>query len=65
MKEREVYELVDVPNDKKLITSKYVFAAKREENDMVERFKARLCARGFTQIGGSTTLKHIAELLHL
>ncbi|KAL0832337.1 hypothetical protein ABMA28_001770 [Loxostege sticticalis] len=34
------------------ITSKWVFDIKRNQDGEVERYKARLCARGFTQIHG-------------
>jgi transposase InsO family protein len=38
--------------DQRLITSKWVFNIKRNKIGEIEKFKARLCARGFTQIQG-------------
>lgn len=35
---------------KKPITSKWVFSIKKNKEGEIERYKARLCARGFTQI---------------
>jgi hypothetical protein len=37
---------------KKPITCKWVFCVKRNNEGEIERYKARLCARGFTQIKG-------------
>ncbi|KAJ8703697.1 hypothetical protein PYW08_016864 [Mythimna loreyi] len=38
--------------NQRTITSKWVFNIKRTNDGKVERYKARLCARGFTQIKG-------------
>lgn len=38
--------------DKKPITCKWVFCIKRNKEGGIERYKARLCARGFTQVKG-------------
>ena len=37
------------PKDANIITSKWVFTIKYTINSMIERFKARLVARGFSQ----------------
>lgn len=45
------WSFVDKGNQR-TITSKWVFDIKRNQDGEVERYKARLCARGFTQIHG-------------
>ena len=52
MKEREVFELVSPPKGRHIITSKWVFALKRDERGNVIDYKARVVARGFTQKKG-------------
>lgn len=37
-------------SSQRTLTTKWVFAIKKDDNDQVKRFKARLCARGFNQI---------------
>jgi hypothetical protein len=46
------FEYVDAPEGRKVITCKWVFSVKRNQWNKFERFKARLVARGFTQIYG-------------
>lgn len=43
------WELVKTPDDVNLVTSKWVYKIKFSSNGELERFKARLVARGFTQ----------------
>lgn len=45
------WSFVDNKNQR-TITSKWVFSVKRNQDGHVEKYKARLCARGFTQIKG-------------
>ena len=47
----KVFEVVDRPN-KKTMTSKWVFKQKRGFSGAVEKYKARIVARGFTQEEG-------------
>jgi len=43
------WELVDAPDGANIVTSKWVYKIKFGSNGELERFKARLVARGFTQ----------------
>ena len=47
-----VWDLVPPSKDKKLVKSKWVFKCKCGENGMVERYKARLVAQGYSQRQG-------------
>jgi hypothetical protein len=42
------WDLVKLPNGKKVVGCKWVFTIKRKVNGFVERYKARLVAKGFT-----------------
>jgi hypothetical protein len=46
------FELVKLPENRKPISCKWVFRLKRDINGNIEKFKARLVARGFSQIPG-------------
>jgi len=46
------WRLVERPENRKPVGSKWVFKIKRDENGQILRYKARLCAKGFTQIPG-------------
>nr|GEX55430.1 putative ribonuclease H-like domain-containing protein [Tanacetum cinerariifolium] len=46
---QEVWTLVDLPNGKKAIGTKWVFRIKKDERGIVIRNKARLVAQGYTQ----------------
>jgi hypothetical protein len=50
----DVWELVDRPNPKKhnIIGTKWIFHNKQDEDGIVVRNKARLVARGYTQVEG-------------
>lgn len=45
-------EISAVPSGRNIITTKWVFKTKRDESGQVERYKARLVARGYTQTHG-------------
>ncbi|GKF18111.1 putative ribonuclease H-like domain-containing protein, partial [Tanacetum coccineum] len=49
---QEVWTLVDLPNGKRVIGSKWVFRNKKDERGIVIRNKARLVAQGYTQKEG-------------
>lgn len=43
------WDLVPLPKDRKVVGSKWVFKVKRNEENKVTKFKARVVAQGFTQ----------------
>ncbi|GJW87524.1 putative ribonuclease H-like domain-containing protein [Tanacetum coccineum] len=49
---QEVWTLVDLPNGKRAIGTKWVFKNKKDERGIVIRNKARLVAQGYTQEEG-------------
>ena len=53
LQENNVRDLVELPEDKKAISSKWVFKLKTITDSSVERYKARLVAQGFSQKFGS------------
>ena len=50
--EHQVFDIVDEDSTKKPISTKWVFDVKRKANGVIDRFKARLVARGFCQKKG-------------
>ncbi|KAL0382894.1 UNVERIFIED_CONTAM: Retrovirus-related Pol polyprotein from transposon TNT 1-94 [Sesamum calycinum] len=52
MKDNDVWELVQSPEDTKPIGCKWIFKTKRDSKGNVERYKARLIAKGYTQKEG-------------
>ena len=52
MQDNQVWDLVPLPEGKKPIGCKWIFKTKRDSEGNVERYKARLIAKGFTQKEG-------------
>ena len=52
MQQHTVWREVELPAGRKPISSKWVFKVKQNADGSVDKYKARLCARGFTQIPG-------------
>lgn len=52
MKFNQVCKLVDLPIDRKAIRNKWILKIKRKTNSCIERFKARLVAKSYTQQEG-------------
>ena len=53
LQRNNVWELVELPEDRKVVGSKWVFKVKFDGNGRVERYKARLVAQGFSQQRGA------------
>ena len=52
LRENGVYEVVDKPKDKKVVKSKWVFRVKTNEKGEVGKYKARVVAKGYSQVKG-------------
>nr|GEY61995.1 retrotransposon protein, putative, Ty1-copia subclass [Tanacetum cinerariifolium] len=52
MKDNEVWDLVDLPPNGKIVGSKWLFKKKTDMDGAVHTFKARLVVKGFTQTYG-------------
>ncbi|KMQ91985.1 gag-pol polyprotein [Lasius niger] len=50
--ENKTWDLVDLPPGRKPLKCKWVFKTKRDSNNDVERYKARLVVKGFSQVKG-------------
>ena len=50
MMKNQVWKLVGLPPPHKSIGNKYIFKIKRRVDGMIDKFKTRLVAKGFTQI---------------
>ena len=53
LKENEVWEMVELPKDRKTVGSKWVYKLKSGPDGSTERYKARLVAQGFSQKYGN------------
>jgi hypothetical protein len=49
LKRNETWSLVPPPKNRKIVDCRWVLGIKQDVNGKPERYKARLCARGFTQ----------------
>ena len=52
MDDNQVWDLVELPESSKQVGCKWVFKTKRDSKGNIERYKARLIAKGFTQKDG-------------
>lgn len=65
MEDMGVWEVVPRPENTNVISSKWVYKLKRDANGEISRFKARLVARGFTQVFGTDYLDTYAPVTRL
>lgn len=62
------WTVCELPNDRKAISNKWVFKLKRKADGSVDKYKARLVARGFSQKAGfdyNETYAPVAKLVTL
>ena len=52
LRQMGTWELVDAPENRKPVSNKWVFVRKYDKNGNLQKYKARLVARGFSQIPG-------------
>lgn len=52
LQSNQTWELVQLPQDRKTVKNKWVFAKKTDATGKTIKFKARLCAKGFSQREG-------------
>lgn len=52
LKERQVYDIVQRPENKRVIGSRWVYKLKKNAEGTIERYRARLVAQGFRQVPG-------------
>ena len=48
----DVWEIVPIPKDKSLVSSKWIFKTKHSADGSIQNYKARFVARGFSQKEG-------------
>lgn len=66
LKKNKVWTLVERPKNTNIVTNRWVYKVKRKPNGEVDRHRARLVARGFTQVHGvdySETYVPVANML--
>lgn len=53
LKSQKVWDVVEMPVDKNVVDCKWVLRVKRNSDGSIQKFKARLVARGFSQVPGA------------
>lgn len=53
LEENEIWDLVELPKNRKVVGSKWVYKLKSGVDGSIERYKARLVAQGFSQKYGT------------
>jgi len=65
MEKLKVWEVVPRPQEVNVISSKWVYKLKRDASGEISRYKARIVARGFTQVFGTDYLETYAPVTRL
>lgn len=60
-----VWKLVDRPADQNIVTNRWVLRIKRKPNGAIDRYRARLVARGFSQVHGIDYSETYAPVAHM
>ncbi|GFW86591.1 copia protein [Trichonephila clavipes] len=64
MMERKVWDLVDHPDNIKILENRWVYTIKYDENNKIVRYKARLVARGNKQLRGESFDKVFSSVIN-
>ena len=54
-----VWDIMPRPEDKYVVTSKWIYKIKHATDGSIEKYKARFVARGFSQLEGITMKIHL------
>lgn len=65
LKKTGTWELVELPKGRRPITRKWVYKLKLTSSNQIERYKARLVARGFTQVKGFDCEKTFSPVVRM
>jgi transposase InsO family protein len=65
IKKNGVWSIINKPNNKNIISTRWVFVKKMNENGELQKYKARLVARGFEQIHGIDYNETFAPVVRL
>ena len=61
----QTWELVALPKGRKAIGNKWIYKIKRDDNDQVERYRARLVVKGYTQKEGIDFNEIVSPIVRL
>lgn len=64
LQKNETWTLKNLPRGQKVIGCKWIYNKKRDSNDNVNKYKARLVARGYTQREGVDYFDTFALVVH-
>lgn len=65
MELNKVWVLVNLPLGRNVVESKWIFKKKYDADNKLERFKARIVARGFTQVYGVDYEETFSPVVHM
>ncbi|CAL2270154.1 unnamed protein product [Prunus armeniaca] len=55
LQKNATWELMPLPHEKKTVGCRWIYTLKLKANGSIERYKAKLAAKGYTQIYGWAT----------